>query len=839
MCGACWSWRCRVSSVAVPRTSSIDSRISKSQIAIEFTYQIVNSSPTTWVFWVHAETKERLREGYLQIAMKTSIDGCDEPGADVIQLVNIWLSNEASGSWVLVLDSADDTNVFLDDSSASWAPYIPELKERERDLSSILPQSPHGLVIITSRSHEVVCMLTGNDSSAIEVGAMNGQDASALLQKKFTYALRKDEADALISALDYMPLALTQAAAFINRTPRMSIAKYLEEINYDQAWLLDSDLLDIRRDATASNSITTTWQISFDYLRKRSPSAARLLSLTSLFDRRGIPNTLLEGRYTGHEHEVSDFDHDAHMLTSLCFVTKNADDSSFDMHGLVQFSTKKWLEINGELEHWKEEYVKLINESFPEGQPENWAICELLFPHAQAALNNHPLDADALEAWSSISWKAAWYMGERGEFDKAYRLALDSLEVREILLDPDDPEIFDSLNSVGVALSRLGRWEEAKMMYQRALGARERVFGVDHLDTLTSMLNLAQLLESKEQWKDAETLLQQILGVVSKKETEAGRSLTLSTHTTLATVYRSLGHYKEAADLELQILKVRESKLGSEHPTTLAVKGNLAYTYRHLGRLRSAETLNLQIINALEANHHADAELLATKAHLASVYLSQGRTSLAEPLHLEVLSTTKARLGQSHPDTLCAMAHLASSYWTQGRFDEALALQSQVLDLCSTLLGGEHPATLESKASLATTYWSLSRLEESEALVREVLGFRVTSLGAKHPLTLDCKALLSSVLRDQGHFGDAQMFEEEVLEVRTETLGSQHPKTLAGMGNLAVTLHRQGYLERAFALMEECYAKHFKVLGGEHPLTVGYAEGSETWRRGYTRASAS
>ncbi|KAJ4380801.1 hypothetical protein N0V86_004163 [Didymella sp. IMI 355093] len=581
--------------------------VGKSQIAIEYAYQVLDDSPDTRVFWVHAETKERLREGYLQIANTANIAGCDKPEANIVQLVHRWLSNEANGRWMLVLDSADDASVFLDDTLASHDTHEPRSMNGKLDLDSILPRSPAGSIIITSRSYEVVGMLTGSESSSIEVGPMNDQDAHALLRKKFTVALKEGEASALVSALDYMPLALTQAAAFINRTPRMSIAQYLEEISHNQGPILDSDQLDIRRDATASSSITTTWQVSFDYLCKRSPSAARLLSLMSLFDRQGIPKALLEGKYTAQVHNSPDFDHDMYMLTSLCFVKIGAGDNSFEMHGLMQFATKRWLERNGKLEEWKGVYVRIINEHFPEGRPENWAVCERLFPHAQAALKNHPLDANALEAWASISWKAAWYMGERGGFGQAYKLALDALEVREILLDPEDPEIFDSLNSVGVALSRLGRYEESKNMYQRAFDAREHLFG------------------SQEQWIDAEALLQQILSVVSKNETEPGRSLTLSTLTTLANAHRSLDRYKEAADLELQILQARESKLGPDHPTTLAVKGNLAYTYRHLRRFQSAEALNLQVLAAQEMNHHAETEIEATKAHIASIHLLQGR----------------------------------------------------------------------------------------------------------------------------------------------------------------------------------------------------------------------
>ena len=792
---------------------------------------MLNESPDTWVFWIHAETQARLREGYYEIAKTTKMNGWNDPKVDTMQLVNTWLCSEASGKWLMVVDSADDASVFFHDFSASRAACRSDTTTIEPSLSSFLPQASTGSILVTSRSREVACMLTGAKTSIVEVSPMNDQDAFALLQKKFTSAVRRDEAYALINALDHMPLALTQAAAFINRTPRMTISRYLKEIAHNRADMLEADMVDIRRDAQASNSIMATWQMSFDYILERSSTAARLLSLMSLFDRQGIPKSLLEGRYAKHEHGSSDFEHDMYMLTSFCLVKASADENSFEMHGLVQFSTKKWLELNNELEYWKEVYMALMDESFPDGRPENWSVCQTLFPHAQAALDNHPFDADALEAWASISWRAAWYMGEMGNYSKAYKLALDSLDVREILLWPEDPDILDSLNSVGVALSRLGRYKEAEAMYQRAVEANERILGAEHLDTLTSMLNLADVYDSQGHWTDAEKLLQQIMGVVSKIQSENGRSLTLSTLTTLATTLSHLGRYGEAADLELQVLKAREIELGANHPTALTVKGNLAYTYSHQGRFKEAEELNLQILQARESNSHAETEILVTKARLASVYIEQGRWSLAETLQLEVLTTTKAKLGPDHPDTFYAMGNLAGTYWTQGRFSEAEALQLQLLDLRKVALGEEHPSTLDTKSSLAATYWSLERYADSEALTLEVLEIRKAKFGEQHPLTLDSKAHLASTYRDQGRFKDAQQLEELVLKVRKEVLGDEHPRTLICTGNLAVTYRRQGFMERAFKLMEQCYQGHVRVFGKEHPHTVKYREGLEKWRR--------
>ena len=66
----------------------------------------------------------------------------------------------------------------------------------------------------------------------------------------------------LLETLGYLPLAITQAAAYINRrAPRMTISGYLEEFRKNdkkKANLLNRDAGDLRRDGSASNSVVTT-----------------------------------------------------------------------------------------------------------------------------------------------------------------------------------------------------------------------------------------------------------------------------------------------------------------------------------------------------------------------------------------------------------------------------------------------------------------------------------------------------------------------------------------------------------------------------------------------------
>lgn len=213
----------------------------------------------------------------------------------------------------------------------------------------------------------------GSDPDIIEVKPMNQEHALALLHKKLPESLDPSDSAELVHILDYMPLAITQAAPYIRqRVPRITLSKYLHDLgtnDKDKASLLKKDVGDTRRDGRASNSVIATWQVSFEHIRRQWPSAARLLSLMSLFDRQGIPESLLRQSYQEDGEIEADFEDDISTLTSYSLVAMNTKGNEFEMHRLVQFSTKKWLELYDELEHWKERYIKDNRSSFA-----NWAL---------------------------------------------------------------------------------------------------------------------------------------------------------------------------------------------------------------------------------------------------------------------------------------------------------------------------------------------------------------------------------------------------------------------------------------------------------------------------------
>lgn len=90
---------------------------------------------------------------------------------------------------------------------------------------------------------------------------------------------------------------MAQAVTYIcQQAPRMETRKYLDESykgDERRANLFRTAVRDPWRDGEVSISIIMTWHHFLDCARRKRVSASRLLSLMSMFDRKGIPENLL------------------------------------------------------------------------------------------------------------------------------------------------------------------------------------------------------------------------------------------------------------------------------------------------------------------------------------------------------------------------------------------------------------------------------------------------------------------------------------------------------------------------------------------------------------------
>jgi tetratricopeptide repeat protein len=101
-----------------------------------------------------------------------------------------------------------------------------------------------------------------------------------------------------------------------------------------------------------------------------------------------------------------------------------------------------------------------------------------------------------------------------------------------------------------------------------------------------------------------------------------------------------------------QMLALQEKVSGKEHPETLRSMANLASIYRYQGRWKEAEELNVQVMETRKrvlGEDHPDT--LTSMVNLAFTLRSQSRNQEALSLIRTCFEVQRRVIGPRHPDT--------------------------------------------------------------------------------------------------------------------------------------------------------------------------------------------
>jgi tetratricopeptide (TPR) repeat protein len=725
--GSWWSRVCRYRPCSA-HCSLTDN--SKSQLAIQYAHSILDKSPHTFVFWVHANTRARFEEAYGDIADRLQLPGRSDPKANVLRLVRNWLQDEANGTWLLILDNADDVNVFY----PKQARASDQSSSPSTSLAEYVPQSRNGSILITSRNKDAAARLAGGYPRIKEVSALGHDQALHLLRNKLHDASSSEGAVELLLELDYLPLAITQAAAYINqRAPRVTIQDYLDEFRRsikNRESLLNQDAGDLRRDRSASNSVITTWQLTFECVRKERRSAADLLSFMCLFNPQAIPEFALRSYDSGMQNTIrgvthsfpvpqylkdlhgSDgekaFHNDVTILQAYSLVSATAEKEVLKMHPLVQHCTIAWLSSARQVERCRMAFADLIEKSFLSQKVGDWEECRQLMPHIDTFDHGEPGDK-SFGRWISLIMDVGKLLYDKGKYNDAVIPYRRALEGREKGLGMQHPDTLKIANNLALVLWAQGKYEEAEKLSRQTLEAHKKELGMQHPHTLTSAHNLAIVLQAQRKYEEAEKLSRRAL---EGREKELGMQHpdTLTSAHTLATVLQNQGKYEEAEKLSRQALEGCEKELGMQH----------------LDTVRSAHTL-------------------------AVVLRAQRKYEEAEKLSRRALEGYEKKLGMQHPHTLTSANNLALLLQAQGKYEEAEKLSRRALEGYEKALGMQHPDTLTSTYRLAHLLHSLRQYREAAELYRHACNGYAQQLGSQHPDTVACHKDFAAMQQEVEH----------------------------------------------------------------------------------------
>jgi len=751
--------------------------VGKTQIALEAAFRVRDEHQGYYsVFWVPAVDATSFENAYREIGRQLKVEGINEDKADVKSLVKTALGHERAGSWLLIVDNADDVELLFGNTETMA-------------LCDYLPFSRKGSILFTTRNHEAVVRLDIPERNVIIAAEMSRAEAVELLQRNLKGSQTRDteSTTCLLDFLANLPLAIKQASAYMAKTG-MSTTKYL---NYCQSSdknlirLLSKDFEDRGRYKSIRNPVATTWLISFDHISRDNQLAANYLRFVCFLAGKEIPLSLLPP--VDDELEVAEA---IGTLKAYAFITEREESSSFDIHRLVRLAMQNWLGEEGEREECITKMIQRLAEAFPFPRHENRDVWTKYLSHAQTALEFREDSTDEEAEWRLL-FNVAESHSILGKYQEAEQMHRQALELKEKVLGKEHPDTLNSMNSLANVLGNQGKYEETEQMNRQTLKLKEKVLGKEHLRTLDSMDNLALVLRRQGKYKEAEQMNRQALEgymkVLGKEHPD-----TLISMSNLAVVLDSQGKYEKAEQMHRQTLKLREKALGKEHPETVSSMDGLALVLSSQRKYEKAEEMHRQTLElrgkALGKEHP---RTLDSMDNLALVLRCQGKYEEAERMHQQALDGYKKMLGKEHPDTLDSMNNLALVLDNQGKYEEAEHIHRQTLELKEKVLGKEHPRTLDSMNNLALALDSQRKYEEAEQIYRHTLELKEKVLGKEHPRTLDGMDNLALMLRRQGKYEEAEQIHRQVLDGYMKILGKEHPRTLDSVNNLARVLDSQ------------------------------------------------
>ncbi|KAF4982121.1 hypothetical protein FZEAL_2181 [Fusarium zealandicum] len=414
--------------------------VGKTQIALAYAYWVQETYPKTSVFWVHASSLERFRQGYSSIAKKCQLPGHDD---NVLSMVKDWLESESSKKWLMIIDNADDMELFF--TQPGEKPTNPPAGLRE-ELSQYIPHCAHGTVLITTRDMQVGLELT-KGKLPIEVNRMDDSEATQLLSQGLQGMDEPfDELVQLSSRLEFLPLALVQASAFIQEN-KISVKEYVELLDTSQKNLIDllsEEFETVGREDEAPRAVAETWMLSFQQIERQHPFAGELLSLMSLFDRQAIPMEFLE--FYNKEKKTDEIRGKIQLLKALgvlkafCFI-KGDKGGGYNMPRLVQLVNRAWLARNGKMQHFARWALLAVSDYYPYGSFESLDSCAAYLSHAHSVLKADGFDSeeDKLVKASLLHRMGALYSFQ-GRYADAEKLQLEAMSIRKKLLGEEHPE---------------------------------------------------------------------------------------------------------------------------------------------------------------------------------------------------------------------------------------------------------------------------------------------------------------------------------------------------------------------------------------------------------------
>jgi tetratricopeptide (TPR) repeat protein len=599
--------------------------VGKTQIVVEYSHRYWEKYQLIW--WVRAEEEASLSRDYARLAEELNLPERAGDSRDHTEAVRRWL--EQNTDWLLIFDNAEDPVKLLE----------------------YLPRTTSGHVLITSRNPNWTATCR-----SLAISGFSRDESIAFLVTR-TGDSDHEAAAALAEELGDLPLALEQAAAYIEETGS-SLATYRELFRAHQEELLRSGPRLLEYPAY----VGTTWNLSFELVKKSCPPAADLLRLCSFFAPEEIPRETIQhgDDYVPPSLLLScnnrlEFDKVIATLRRYSLVVTQGE--TFSIHRLVQAVTRHQMPPAVRREFAVSAlHVVLVAFRFPLPGEASRRERERLISHVFAVVEHAQQLGFLHDNSIRLLSAAGLFLSQRADYSGAKRAMSQAVRTAEQIHGDGASEVGLCHGNLGMVLVELDELAEARRHYERALEILRAVHGRTHLEVAIATNNLGHVRMRQGAPKTALKLYRAALAIGEKvlPPDDANIGVWLNN---VGSVLHQLRDNKDARKCFERALAIAQAN--GEKADEAVCTNNLGSLSQDEGDLPAARRCYERALRIDEAIYGSEHPLVALRlSNLGSVLREQRKYKEARRCYERALQIVERAFPPGHSRIAGARFHL-------------------------------------------------------------------------------------------------------------------------------------------------------------------------------------